>query len=59
MTDEIREIREILEELFRTSRLPPAEIISLLQARVAKEGDTELLDVLCEIKWEYIPEKNA
>ena len=48
------EIREIMEELFRTSPLPPAEIISILQAQAAKEGDTELLDVLCEIRWEYI-----
>ena len=53
------EIREIMEELFRTSPLPPAEIISILQAQAAKEGDTELLDVLCEIKWEYIPKEEA
>ena len=53
------EIRKVLKKLSEEYQLEPLKIISMLQAEAAKDGDTEMLDVLGEIKWEYIPAKEA
>jgi hypothetical protein len=43
-----------IETLAAEENKTPLQIISALQAGAVKLGNNELLDALCEIKWDYI-----
>ena len=43
-----------IETLAAEQNKTPLEIITALQAGAVKLNNNELLDALCEIKWDYI-----
>jgi len=51
MTDELKKNIEMLAEQERKTEL---EIITQLQTAAVAIGDEELLDQLCELKWDFI-----
>ena len=52
---EIEKVRKAVEAIVKESMLSPIETISLLQKAAAETKNSELLEILCELKWEYIP----
>lgn len=53
MTD-LTELKTNVEKLAAEKGQTELEIITLLQAAAAKTDNEELLDDLCELKWDYI-----
>ena len=49
-----KELKANVEKLAEEEGKSILEIISELQAGAAKMGNDEVLDALCELKWEYI-----
>lgn len=48
-------LKQMAEQLAEDEGKTILEAIGSMQAAAALVGDNELLDVLCELKWEYIP----
>ena len=50
----MNELKKNIETLAKEQDKTELEIISLLQAAAAKTENNELLEELCELKWDYI-----
>ena len=48
------ELKQSIEQLAKERSRTPLEIITELQAAAAATDNEELLDDLCELKWDYI-----
>ena len=48
------ELKQNIEKLATEENKTEVEIISELQAGAAKMGQEEVLEALCELKWDYI-----
>ena len=48
------ELKKNIETLAKQEEKTPLEIISQLQHGATIAGNEELLDALCEVKWDYI-----
>jgi isochorismate hydrolase len=51
---EMNELKANVEALAKQESQTPIQIISMLQAGAAKNGNDGLLDQLCELKWDYL-----
>ena len=54
-----KELKTNVEKLAEEEGKTILEIISELQAGAAKIGNDEVLDALCELKWEHINNMNV
>jgi hypothetical protein len=52
--NERNELKKNIKELATTESMTELETISYLQTAAAMTDNEELLDMLCEIKWDYI-----
>ena len=52
--EDMNELRQNIEVLANQENKTPIQIIAQLQAGAVITGNDELLDALCEIKWDYI-----
>ena len=43
-----------VDQMAKEEGKTPLEVITLLQAGAAKTNNTDLLEALCELKWNYI-----
>ena len=50
----MQELKANIEKLAEEENKTPLEIITQLQPAAAATGNDELLDALCELKWDYI-----
>ena len=50
----MKALKANIETLAAEENKTPLQIISALQAGAVKLGNNELLEALCEIKWDYI-----
>jgi hypothetical protein len=50
----MNELKNNIETLAAQENKTPLEIITQLQAGAALTENNELLDMLCEVKWDYI-----
>lgn len=50
----MEDLKKSIEILFEAGEWTYLEIISRLQTGAAVVSDEELLDLLCELKWEHI-----
>jgi hypothetical protein len=50
----MKELKNNIEILAKEEGKTELEIITQLQSVAATTGDEELLDQLCELKWDYI-----
>jgi hypothetical protein len=50
----MNDLKANIETLAAQENKTPLEIITQLQAGAAIAGNNELLDMLCEVKWDYI-----
>jgi hypothetical protein len=50
----VNELKNNIETLAAKENKTPLEIITQLQAGAALTENNELLDMLCEVKWDYI-----
>ena len=50
----MNELKANIETLAATENKTPIEIISQLQAGAVIAGQDALLDMLCDVKWDYI-----
>jgi hypothetical protein len=48
------ELKKNVETLAKNEGIKILDAISLLQTGAAAKGEAELLDALCELKWDYI-----
>ena len=50
----MNELKTNIEALAKQENQTAIQIISMLQAGAAQTGNTDLLDQLCEVKWDYL-----
>lgn len=56
MTIDTAELKKNVEQVARDEGKTVLETISLLQTGCVATGNDELLDALCDLKWDYIPD---
>ena len=49
-----QQLKEAIEITAKESGMTELEVISQAQAGAANKGDESALEMLCEIKWDYI-----
>jgi hypothetical protein len=52
----MKDLKTNIEKLAKDEGKTELEVITQLQAVVAITGDEELLEELCELKWDYYPD---
>ena len=50
----MEELKAKIKTLAKEEGMTELEVITMLQTGAAKVGDEELLEALCELKWDYI-----
>ena len=51
---QLNELKDSVEKIAVEQGKTPVQVITELQAAVTLTGNDELLDDLCEIKWDYL-----
>ncbi len=54
MTTTKEELKKQVEQLAAEQGATPLQVISELQTGAAKAGADDVLEMLCELKWEFI-----
>lgn len=54
MTDQLTELKTNIEKLAKEENKTELEIITQLQAGSVVVDNAELLEMLCDLKWDYI-----
>ena len=53
--EQIVELKKNIEELAISEAIPPINVITRIQSEIAMDVRfAELLDALCDLKWDYI-----
>lgn len=53
-----QELKQFIEEQARSINVNEVELISTIQGICATKGDEKMIEILAELKWEYIEKYN-